>query len=140
MRKFTIFFILLCLGIFIISGCGKQDTVAAPACRVVTQVDISCQHEKGLIQRNYTDNKKMESVLLYLRLLKPFGKPETDPERVDAPVFEITVHLSDGDRRIYRQKDHRYFSKNSRPWEKIDPARASGLYALMRHYPSDPVL
>ena len=82
----------------------------------------------------------MQSVLLYLRLLKPFGKPDTDPELVAAPVFEITVQLSDGQRHIYRQKDHRYFSKNALPWENIDPARASGLYALMRHYPSDPAL
>ena len=140
MKKFTLLFILFCFGTVIISGCSKQNTQLVPQCRVVTRVDISCVHEKGLIQRNYTDSEKMESVLLYLRLLKPFGKPETDPELIDAAVFEITVHLSDGDRHIYRQKDHRYFSENSHPWKKIDPTKASGLYALMRHYASDPVL
>jgi hypothetical protein len=93
-----------------------------------------------LIQRHYTDSQKMEYVLLYLRLLKPFGKPDTDPDQLDKDVYQITVHLSDGDRRIYRQKAHKYFSWDSRPWQKIDPAQASGLYALMEHLPSDTVM
>ena len=139
MKKIIKLFVLFCFCAFIISGCSKNDTPANPLCRVVTRVDISCQHENILIQRHYTQNEKMESVLLYLRLLKPLGKPQTDPDSIDAEIFEITVHLSDGKQRIYRQKAHRYFSQQTRPWETIDPQQASMLYSIMRHLPSDTV-
>ena len=79
----------------------------------------------------------MGSVLIYLRLLKPFGKPEKDPDTVDADIYEITVQLSDGNKRVYRQKAHRYFSRGQQQWERIDPERAAGLYTLMRQLPSD---
>lgn len=137
MKKAVKRFVLFCFSVLIMSGCGKNDAQTSPLCRVVTQVDIACRREDLLIQRFYTDPEKMESVLLYLRLLKPLGKPETDPEPLYKDVYKITVHLSDGKKRIYRQKAHRYFSKDSRTWEKIDPEYASGLYSLMRRFPSD---
>lgn len=130
--------IVLCLSATLLCGCGKKDPPPEPLARVVTQVDISCQHGHTLIRRHYTDPDKMEYVLLYLRLLKPRGKPEQDPEQLEHAVFEITVHLSDGNKRHYRQKAHRYFSRDSRPWELIDPAQAAGLYRLMEKVPSDP--
>lgn len=131
-------FVLFCFIAVIMTGCGKNNAKQAPLCRVVTQVDISCRREDILIQRHYTDTKKMESVLLYLRLLKPLGKPETDPENLNKDVYEITIQLSDGNTKIFRQKAHRYLSRGDRPWEMIDPEQAYGLYTLMRHYPSDP--
>lgn len=140
MKKAIKLFILFCFSAVIMCGCGTNNTPAQPLCRVVTQVDISCRKEHMLIQRHYTDTEKMEYVLLYLRLLKPLGKPDTDPDALDKDVYEITVHLSDGNRRIYRQKAHKYFSWDSRPWEMINSAQASGLYALMEHLPSDTVM
>lgn len=137
MKQIFKLFILFCFSAIIVSGCSANDAKQKPLCRVVTQVDISCQQEDVLIQRHYTDNQKMESVLLYLRLLKPLGKPETDPETVDADVYEVTVCLSDGQKRIYRQKGHRYLAKGISPWQAIDPEQAAGLYALMRQFPSD---
>lgn len=136
MKKAIKILILLCFSVFLLCGCG-QDTPAKPLCRVVTGVDISFRHEDMHLQRHYTDTQKMESVLLYLRLLKPLGKPESIPETADRDVYEITVHLSDGDTRIFRQKAHRYLSVPDRPWQLIDPGQAVGLYQLMRHYPSD---
>lgn len=140
MKKTAKFFILFCFSAIILSGCNRHDTSAQPLSRVVTQVDIICRREHMLIQRHYTDTQKIESVLLYLRLLKPLGRPETDPDTVDRDIFEITVHLSDGNKRIYRQKAHRYFSKESRPWEIIDPKQAYWLYDLMARLPSDDLL
>lgn len=139
-KKFIKLFFLFCFSAIIIPGCGKNDAQPKPLTRVVTRVDISCQKENMLIERHYTDSRKMEYVLLYLRLLKPLGKPDTDPDQLDKDIYEITVSLSDGSQKNYRQKAHKYFSWESRPWQKISPAKASGLYALMQHLPSDTVM
>ena len=139
MKKALKLFLLCCSSAIIMSGCGVNNTPQQPLCRVVTRVDISCQTEHMLMQRHYTHPDKMEYVLLYLRLLKFRGKPDTDPEQINKDIYEITVHLSDGSKKLYKQKAHRYFSRDSRPWEMIDPAQAAGLYLLMQKVPSDPV-
>lgn len=129
--------LLLIATIFVIAamcGCQKRKK---PLCRVVTQVDIACDHEGIPIRRHYTDTEKMEAVLLYLRLLRPSGAPGKDPDEIDADIYEITVSLSDGQKRIYRQKDHRYFREAVGGWQSIAPDRAARLYTLMRHYESD---
>lgn len=137
MKKAIKLLFICCFCLFILSGCIKNDTLQKPLCRVVTQVDISCQTEHMLMQRHYTQTNKMEYVLLYLRLLKPQGKPDADPDQINKEVYEITLHLSDGSKKLYKQKAHRYFSRDSRPWETIDPAQAAGLYRLMQKLPSD---
>lgn len=136
MKKFVKNGIPLCIFLLLLSGCRRVET-PQPTCRVVTGVDISFRYEDMRLQRHYTDNEKVESVLLYLRLLKPLGKAHHAQELPEEDLYEITVHLSDGSDRIYRQKAHRYFSRPERPWEQIDPGQASQLYQLMRHYHSD---
>ncbi len=135
-RFLKMFFIIFVSGI-IMSGCSRNNPPVFPLCRVVTQVDISCQKENMVLNRHYTQSEKMESVLLYLRLIKPLGKPENDPDTVEREIYRITVHFSDGEKRIYRQKAHRYLSVDGKPWKTIDPEQAAQLYALMQHYPSD---
>ena len=134
MKKKISLFIMLCLALAVMCGCQK---VKRPLCRVVTQVDIACDHDGLPIRRHYTETEKMEAVLLYLRLLRPSGAPITDPDTIEADMYEITVSLSDGQQRIYRQKDHRYFRDALNGWQNIAPERAAGLYSLMRHYESD---
>ena len=131
-RKLMLF--LLCGLLFCLWGCGSRQKIL---CRFVTQVDITCDYKNVPVRRHYTDTKKMEAVLLYLRLLQTGGAPEIDPDTVDADVFEITVTLSDGQQRVYAQKDHRYFRRGSAGWMNIPPEQAHGLYAVMRHYESD---
>ena len=126
---------ILCLIPVLLCGCGKK--AAKPVMQVVTGVDISCQYEDAQISRHYTKSPKMEYALLYLRLLDTGKPPEIDPNTLDKPVFEIAVTLSDGSKDIYRQKAHRYFSKNGRPWQTIDPEQAAGLYRLIAKVPSD---
>ncbi len=138
MKKVIKIFVLFCFTTLIISGCGSNDSPVKRLCRVVTQVDISCQREHMHIARHYTDNKKMQSVLLYLRLLQPGAAPESAPNLLKKDIFEITVHLSDGKKRIYRQTGHRYFSMDSRPWQMIKPEDAHKLYTLLRQLPGDP--
>ena len=135
MKKIGKLTLYLCLFAIFLSGCVTKGR--KPLCRVVTQVDISCQQEDVHIYRHYTDNQKMEYVLLYLRLLEPLGIPDTDPEQIPADVYEITLQFSDGCSKIYRQKDHRYLAAGTLPWKIIDPGQAAGLYTLMRRIPSD---
>ena len=137
MKKVVNLFFLFCFVWIIMSGCENSYAKNASTHRVVTQVDITCQHKDLLIKRHYTDSKKMESVLIYLRLLTPLTEPITDADKINADIYEITVRLSDGAQRIYRQKAHRYISKDFRAWKNVDPAHAAQLYALMRYYPSD---
>lgn len=132
-KKFSLF-VMLCVAVTAMCGCQNKSR---PLCRVVTQVDITCDHEGIPIHRHYTETEKMEAVLLYLRLLRPGGQPVTDPDTVNADIYEITVSLSDGQQRVYRQKDHRYFREALSGWQNIAPDRASRLYTLMRHYQSD---
>ncbi len=128
---------ILCLIPVLLCGCGKK--AVRPVAQVVTGVDISCQYEDVQILRHYTKSPKMEYALLYLRLLEPGKPPEIDPDTLDDEIFEITVTLSDNSQQVYRQKAHRYFSKNGRPWQTIDPEQAAGLYRLMAKIPSDSV-
>lgn len=129
-------FLLILFTALSISGCGKQYT-PVPLCRVVTGVDISCRHEDALIRRHYTDTEKMEAVLNYLRLVGKGSIPKLDPESLDAEVFEITLQLSDGCQKQYRQTAHRYFYRQQGGWQTMEPSHSAKLYTLMRQLPSD---
>lgn len=136
MSKTFKIWILSVICFFCLSGCGKK-TVSAY--RAVTAVDISFRYEDMLLTRHYTQSDKMESVLLYLRLLKPLQKDVVAPDPDSQDVYDITVRFSDGTSRHYQQKAHRFVCRRENVWEQIDPAQAAQLYALMRHYPSDTV-
>lgn len=137
MKRLLIPFLLFCLFATLFTGC-VTDTKSASLCAVVTEAEITCQHKDVQIHRYYTDTTKLQWVLLYLRLLRPMGRPEIDPDSVDADVYQISLGFSDGTRRIYRQKDHRYLSVDFAPWKKIDSGTAAGLYTILRKVPSDP--
>lgn len=137
MKRKWIFLLFICSLLLLFSGCERSEP--SPGYRVVTQVDISCQQKDLRIERHYTQSQKMEYILLYLRLVKSLGSPATDPDTIDADVFQITVHLSDGSQKVYRQKDHRYFSRHNAPWQQMDPAHAAELYRLLREIPDDQV-
>ena len=128
--------ILIATILIIAAMCGCQNQ-RKPLCRVVTQVDIACDHAGIPIRRHYTDTEKIEAVLIYLRLLNPGGAPAKNPDEIDADVYEITVSLSDGQKKVYRQKDHRYFREAIGSWQSVAPDRAARLYTLMRHFESD---
>ena len=105
--------------------------------RYVTQIEISGKHNGIDIQRSYTEEEKMRSVLMYLRLLETGKIPSAIPDAEPTDVYRITVHLSNGEQRNYTQVDHRYFRKSTSGWESIPPNQATKLYSLMRFYESD---
>lgn len=134
MKKLVKLFVLLCFCAVILCGCSPKHT--GSVYHAVTQVDIVTKYENQLIRRHYNTPDKMRPVLLYLRLLKPQGKPVETAEPL-SDIYLITVTLSDGQRHYYRQAAHRYFSKENGPWRAIDPAQAVQLYSIMKDLPSD---
>ena len=67
MKKICIILLLVVLLI----GCGKEETPTVH--RVVTGVQVEFDRGGETITRTYTKNTSVESVLTYLRILRPFG-------------------------------------------------------------------
>lgn len=135
MKQFAKVFALICFCVSIMCGC-RQNKTQKPIFRAVTQVDIVTEYEDRLIHRHYNTPEKMRPVLLYLRLLKPSGKPvQLDGDADD--VYLISISLSDGAQHYYRQASHRYLSKENGPFKSIDPGQAAQLYSILRELPSD---
>lgn len=127
--------LFMCLLVLILTGCSHSKSQAGY--RAVTAVDIAFNHDDMQLTRHYTDSEKMESVLLYLRLTKPVSKAQALPPLSGDDIYQISVHLSDGETKYFYQAQHRYLLRPDRTWTLIDPGQASELYRLMRHYPSD---
>ena len=134
MKKFAVFFAFLCLCSVILCGCSRNHS--KPVYRAVTQVDIVTNYQNQQIRRHYNTPEKMRPVLLYLRLLKPYGKPVAIDETA-SDVYWIRISLSDGEKHYYRQVSHRFLSRQNGPFKAIDPGQASQLYAIMQELPSD---
>ncbi len=135
-QKYLLAF-FLCFVCAFLPGCNRNAASKAPLCRVVTQVDITGQEKDVQIYRHYTDEQKIQWVLIYLRTLKPSVRPQSPPADSKNSRYQITVTFSDGNQKIFRQAAHRYYAPDSRPWYAINPAQAAGLYTLLRAFPSD---
>lgn len=134
MRKFSKVFLMFYFCAVMMCGCNRKNT--NPVYRAVTQIDIVTEYEDRLLHRHYTSPEKMRPVLLYLRLLKPYGQPVQMPENTD-DVYLISIALSDGQRHYYRQASHKYLSIENGPFKSIDPGQAANLYTILREFPSD---
>ncbi|MBR2309831.1 MAG: hypothetical protein IKA47_04780 [Oscillospiraceae bacterium] len=130
MRRMMCFILLAAAFLFV--GFQAKSTPS----RYVTRIDISGFHNGTVLQRSYTGEEKMRSVLMYLRLLQT-GEPIGSPESTPTDIYEVTVNLSSGEKRNYSLVDHRYFRKNSSGWESISADQAARLYSLMRFFESD---
>lgn len=137
MKKQKLF--LIAFFLCILSGCSKINSAENNSAlyRVVDRIDISSYHEGTLEQFSYSTPQKMESILFYLRQLDYQGKAHTDPERICGDSYQITVIVSDGTTRNYRQRANRYLSRDHHPWECIDPKQAEILYPLLQSMSSD---
>ena len=138
MKTKSLVVVFLCFFLAFLPGCSKQTTQTKPLCRVVTAVEIVGQEKGVQIHRKYTDTQKMQWVLLYLRTLQPDIRPSASPQAT-VSLYEISLTFSSGERKTFRQAAHRFFCADPRSWHVIDPARAAGLYAILRHVPSDSV-
>lgn len=122
--------LLLCLP-------GAMARRQGPSLPVVDRVEVDCRQGAVHQLRRYTSGDKMSWVLNFMRLQENLGKPEEDPEAAPGDVYIVTVHLSDGRERIYRQRADRYLQKDGKPWQKIDPAWGGNFYYLLQTLPAD---
>lgn len=137
MRKRYGFYLLLLLLPTLLSGSMLRSRAAASAPALVTQIDVVCQREYTTISRHYTQPRKIEPILNYLRMLTYHGSADTDPERLAGNAYEITLHYANGSTTTYRQRADQYLSKDGHPWEKIRPEQAALLFPLLESTPSD---
>ena len=79
----------------------------------------------------------MDVFLYYLYYLEPYGQADTDPEQLKSDRCKITIHLSSGETRVYRQQGSRYLSVDAHRWQKIRKSQGSVLFHLVNHIESD---
>ena len=130
MKRLLIFALLLCL----FGGCAKPK---APFCRVVTGIEVEYTQGEDTMYRSYTKTASIQSVLTYLRILRPFG-PVIPKADADAHC-RIILHYSHGADTEYVQLGTSYLQRDQGDWAQIDDARASLLYPLLYLLPSDTV-
>ena len=128
MKRIGIFILLACL----LVGCKQQTE---PATRVVTGVQVEYYRNGETISRTYTKASSVQSVLTYLRILRPFGP--TIPQGEFDSGCQITLQYSHGPDSVYIQQGDKYLRKDGGDWENIDNARANLLYPMLLLLPSD---
>ena len=129
MKKIGIFLLLAVQ----LTGCGKEE--APTVHRVVTGVQVEFDRGGETITRTYTKNTSVESVLTYLRILRPFGP--TIPKGEFDSTCRITLRYSQGPDSVYVQQGNRYLRKDGGDWQNIDNSRGSLIYPLLLLLPSD---
>ncbi len=103
--------------------------------RVVTGVQVHYEQPGNILDRTYTKPASMQSILTYLRILKPFGPVE--PDGSSDSNCRITLQYSQGPDSVYLQQGQQYLQKDGGAWESINTSRASLLYPLLLLLPSD---
>ena len=128
MKQIGIFILLAML----LTGCSKQEV---PVTRVVTGVQVEYDRNGETISRSYSKPSSVQSVLTYLRILRPFGP--TIPEGEFDSTCRITLHYSHGPDSVYLQRGNQYICRDGGDWQNIDNARANLIYPLLLLLPSD---
>lgn len=119
--------------VFVLVGCGRE--AETPVYRVVTGIEVEYRQQAQVIRRTYHKPASMESILNYLRILKPFG-PVYPQGNFDSGC-RITLHFSHGPDSVYIQQGQKYLQKDGGEWQTVDASRASLLYPLLLLLPSD---
>ena len=102
-----------------------------------TKIEVTCRLPGQTLKRTYTQENKMRAVLTYLRLLEPGGYAPIDPETTRTENNVITVILSDGSRRVYRQTGTEFLQKDHHPWQRIRGISPKRLYLLIHALGAD---
>lgn len=122
---------LLIFGL-LLTGCTR---LKEPLHRVVTKVQVEYAQGEDTLHRTYTKTTSVQSVLTYLRILRPFGPviPEQDAET----TCRITLSYSSGPNSVYLQRGDHYLQRDGQDWARIDNSHATLLYPLLLLLPSD---
>lgn len=124
-----------CFFLLIFSCLLPYRVRAAVEDHIVTGVKVQCIHEDVHYFRNYTDSRKVEAVLNYLRLCRFAGLPEDTPPAQPDSRSVFTVFLAGGNQRIYQFLDGQYLSKDGGPWELVELPEET--YLLLQAIPGD---
>lgn len=136
MKKFSILFLCLFLTV-ICCGCqGQAASQAQPASHLVSEITI--RRESDRVTHHYSDQVSMGKILSYIRRLNPYGKAPQNFHQLSGESYQITIHFSDGNQRVYEQKDHRFFYDADCRWKQIDPEAAAELSVLFDTLRTDP--
>ncbi len=128
----------ICMLCIFLSGCKAKEPASEDPLVYVTQVSVDYEYRLSHLRRSYTDSDKMDVFLYYLYNLSPHGEPDEDPEQIRGDSCRITLTLSDGTQRVYRQIGSQYLSVDCQPWQKISQGKGSVLFHLVNHIQSDP--
>lgn len=121
--------------LFCISGSVQiRKKVEIP---VVEGMEVLCRQGSVEQHRQYNSPEKMEAVLNYFRMQKNLGPAAGDPLYPSGDLYIVKVWMTDGKYHLYQQRSDRYFSRDRRPWQLIDPEHGCGLYFLLQTMPSD---
>jgi len=118
--------------VLLLSGCGKQAEVQ---CRVITGVQVEYQRQGEILERVYTRQESIGSVMNYLRMLKPAGPVR--PQRDDSCICRITVRYSYGPDKVFVQQGNDCLQQDGGMWKEIDVHQAQLLYPMLLLLPSD---
>lgn len=124
---------VLCVLALLLSGC--RATGKTPVHRVVTGVQVEFQQHGNTLFRTYKEQESIQSVLTYLRLLRPFGP--VIPEGEQDLNCRITLKYSHGPDSIIIQKGYDYLRQDENDWEQIDDTQAQLLYPMLLLLPSE---
>ena len=116
-----------------ISGCGKQQ--APVVHRVVTGVQVEYERNGETIFRTYSKPSSVESVLTYLRILRPFGP--TIPQGEFDSSCKFTLHYNQGPDSVYVQQGNQYLQRDGGDWQNIDDSKGGLIYPMLLLLPSD---
>lgn len=133
MKKSVICLIFALL--FLFSGCHIQPA-ASPAPQLVKSITVIKADGDDIHEVHYTNSEKIAVILNYLRLIDPYGPPDTDPDKVAGREYRIELHYRKGPPRIYLQKADRYLMSDGK-WRKIKQENAEFLGLIVEGMESD---
>lgn len=128
--------LLVCVAL-LLAGCGPRvDTTVRK--NLVTEIIITCQTDTETVERRYTSQAKMRSVLLYIRSVRsPFDAPQ-QPQEGEGKRVCITTVCADQTKKEYWQVGERYFKEGDGNWRQIDSEKGAYLWTIIKLLPSDP--
>ncbi len=128
MKKFAVILILVLL----LSGCATRR---APVTQVVTGIQIEFLRPEGVLTRTYSQQESIQSILNYLRIIRPFGP--IIPENTHEITCRFTLRYSHGPDSIFVQQGYDYLRRDDGEWQQIDGTQAQLLYPMLLLLPSD---
>lgn len=129
MKKIVIVMVFCVL----LGGCsaGRHE----PPYRVVTSIQVKYQQYNDTLLRTYTKSASIQSILTYLRFLKPFGP--VLPQGEQTANCQFTLQYSHGPDSVYLQRGNEYLQRDGGDWQTINTSYGSLLYPLLLLLPSD---